>query len=501
MNLKGRFSMSRSPKELNSTPGPGFQLLLAHAEDHQPVLDQGLEIESAREAPKPTQLPGRVEVPAWERPSAPPNDLVAQRWGVIVPEGEWGDSLLRAIAPLIEHREKEQGGSERTLAARFRVPPGQGAAAAVKWRNEVLRAIPERERPKYLLILGDLHHVSLELQQVLAHSAYVGRLHVGLPSGAPDLAGYTAYAHKVVAHETRTDLEDAARALLYTARDGTPATELGHQLLVRQCLKVMHSRWKEQKLALDIQEVTQTEADVQTLLRAAGELRAGVMLSVSHGLGAPRRGWASPEEQRDKQGALALGSDQTLTADMVREHPFLPGGMWFCVACFGAATPSHSAFYAWLSHLEKQGIRTGNPKAVLRSLPREGERPFLSALPQALLANRQGPLAIIGHSDLAWVSSFAKEDDPERGDASRILSSLEVLAEGSRAGLALDALMRSYREVNEQLMAGYQAREDAALYDSPDPTDPVRQGHLWMLRNDLRGYLLLGDPAARLPIR
>ena len=31
--------------------------------------------------------------------------------------------------------------------------------------------------------------------------------------------------------------------------------------------------------------------------------------------------------------------------------------------------------------------------------------------------------------------------------------------------------------------------------------DPERRGHLWMLRNDLAGYVLLGDPAARLPIQ
>ena len=44
---------------------------------------------------------------------------------------------------------------------------------------------------------------------------------------------------------------------------------------------------------------------------------------------------------------------------------------------------------------------------------------------------------------------------------SRITSALRVFAEGSRAGVALDALMRSYRDVNESLMADYQARQEA----------------------------------------
>jgi hypothetical protein len=58
---------------------------------------------------------------------------------------------------------------------------------------------------------------------------------------------------------------------------------------------------------------------------------------------------------------------------------------------------------------------------------------------------------------LEWVLSFA---DLDRGTsrASRILSALDVVANGSRAGVALHALMRAYRAVNESLMAGYRAR-------------------------------------------
>jgi hypothetical protein len=175
--------------------------------------------------------------------------------------------------------------------------------------------------------------------------------------------------------------------------------------------------------------------------------------------------------------------------------------MWFCVACFGAATPAKSAFHTWLSQLAKVGAYTGRPEAVLSNLPGPWDRPFVAALPQALLSNEQGPLAIIGHSDLAWALSFMEADNAVSSRASRILSALEVLANGSRAGVALAALMRAYRDVNESLMAGYQAREDAQLDGIPDPTDPVRHGSQWMQRNDLRGYLLLGDPAARLSLK
>jgi hypothetical protein len=270
---------------------------------------------------------------------------------------------------------------------------------------------------------------------------------------------------------------------------------------VQPCLELMRTQWKAERPALDILDVPYDGSSPEALLRAAAQARAGVMLSVSHGLGRPEQGWASPEQQHATQGALSIGPGCSLTGELLRATPFLPGGMWFSVACFGAATPPTSAFHVWLDHLASKGLYAGKPESVLEYLPRAGGRPFMAALPQALLANEQGPLAIIGHSDLAWALSFMDEEDPSKGRASRILSALEVLANGSRAGVAHSELMSSYREVNNDLTADYQAQEEARLYGTPDPVDPARQGLRWMLRNDLRGYLLLGDPAARLAVK
>lgn len=487
-----------NPAEKRSEFLQGLQLLLADARDHRPVLEEGLAVESTRKAPRPRALPRRVEVPTWERPDVDPNHLGAQRWGVIAPEGELGDSLLRAIAPLIALREEQQGAAAKV----YRVPPGMDREAAALWRETVLmeEAVPQRERPWYLLLLGDLHHVSMELQQVLAHGACVGRLHVGHPDGEVDLAGYAAYAQKVLAHEQSAEAE-VPEVLLYTVRDGTAATTAGQRFLVEPCLEAMRKQWKAERPALELQVVPHDAGSVEGLMRAAGQARAGVMLSVSHGLGRPKEGWASPEEQRALQGALSVGPGVRLSAEEVRQKPFLPGGLWFSVACFGAATPNTSEYAVWLAQLAQEGGAASHPERVQWSLPKPGERPFMAALPQALLANEQGPLAVIGHCDLAWQLAFLSADSPWSSRASRILSALEVVANGSRVGVALHALMREYRAVNDRLMAGYQAQAEAMLYGTPDPMDPVKQGHLWMLRNDLRGYVLLGDPAARLAVR
>jgi hypothetical protein len=487
--------MGSSASVSSDLSGSRLQLLLARAGDHKPVLEQGLTAESLLDVPR-VEAPSRhADVPTWESADADRNDLAAQRWGVIAPEGSDWDALLRDIAPLIKHREKEQGAPAKL----YRVPKNMTAKASMVWRETVLQAedVPEEERPWFLLILGDLHHVSIELQQALAQGACVGRLHVGRPDGEPDTSGYAAYVSKILTYEQRTPSEEAPSLLLYTARDGTEQTDIGHRLLVEPCREMAQRQWKAQWPALEPMVIPYNGSSPAALLSAAGEARAGVMLSVAHGLGRPEEGWGSPEEQRAKQGALSVGPGQALTGEMLRDTPFLPGGMWFSVACFGAATPATSAFHTWLTQL-----KSDDALRALEILPGEGERPFMAALPQALLANEQGPLAIIGHSDLAWVLSFTEVNDWSASRASRILSVLKVLANGSRVGVAHSALMRAYQQVNHSLLEDYEVQKNASLLGIPeDPKSRVRQGRLWMQRNDLRGYVLLGDPAARLAVK
>lgn len=458
-----------------------LQLLLTEADEYIPVLADGLDERHLERAPRPEGDAGK---PVLEAHGADPNDLPAQRWGVVAPRGERGDRMLTAIDALVQHRRTQQHAAPKE----FRVPPDMDLAAAISWRDAVLRAegVPEDERPRYLLVLGDLHEVSLELQHVLAAGALVGRLHCS------DLAGLRRYAEKVVQAELAAET-GRPRALYYTAEDGSLAVQLGRDLLVDPCVARSLELAKGGRLALaDVLEVPPGDGQAVALLQLAGATPHAVMLSVSHGLGAPRKGWRTPEEQRARQGALFLGVEE-LAAEAVADAPFLPGGVWMSLACFSAGTPATSTFHPWLAAL------AGGAPDVLRSLPRPGERPFVAALPQAALANPHGPLAVIGHVDLAWTFAFT---DPASRDsrASRIFSTLRTLLAGGRAGVALDALMRTYRDTNDDLMSRYHRQRDAAAHREPDPEDPRRLGRLWLQRNDLRGYVLLGDPAVRLAV-
>jgi len=468
-----------------------LQLLLAHADDQRPVLESGLPDDSLRHTAGSAQQ-SQAPTHLWDH-GGDPNDLASQRWGVIAPKGPIGDRLLALIEPLRQWREQQQGAPVRC----FRVPPNLTGPQAARWKSIVLRdeAIPEQEWPRYLLMLGDLDQVSLELQQALGSDAFVGRL------AFRDERGLAAYVDKVLRWERAPSAASRARSLFFTAHDGTSATQVGYHQLILPSLQACRARQQKGEFTADIQEVGGPDDWSPThLLSQVADARPGVLLSVSHGAGAPRHGWSSMSEQQALQGAMCLGRGERLLAEDVASRPFLPGGLWVYLACFGGGTSQTSSYFHWLHRLQESGVQTGRPEAVLASLPRPGEPPFIAALPQAALANPNGPLALIAHVDLAWSYGFSDLDTQVRSRASRFLGLLRELVEGRRVGVGLSALLRFASEANLELTL-LEDREEAERAAGRDSTqDGIRRGHLWMMRQDVSGYVLLGDPAVRLPL-
>lgn len=467
-----------------------LELLLTHADDRRPTLAEGLPLDSTQHQARPAanELPTHL----WDS-GGDPNDLPRQRWGVVVPEGPAGERLLALIEPLRRLRQEGQGAPVRV----YRAPAHMDAPTAAHWKKHVLHdeAVPEAEQPRYLLLLGDLDLLSLELQQVLGSDGFIGRLAFSRD------ADYEAYVEKVLRWE-RSPSSAQARTLFYTAHDGTRATSLGYQALISPSLKSCRERQSRGDFqARHILEIgDQDDWSVDRLLEQAASPEPSVLFSLSHGLGAPRQGWRSLNEQRALQGAMSLGVGEMLDASALANRPFLPGGLWFYLACFGAGTPSRSAFHTWISQLRDAGQFAGRLEGLLASLPREGERPFVAALPKAVLANPQGPLAVIGHMDLAWTYSFQDLGTVAKSRPSRFQGLLHSMVAGRRAGVGLDALWRFFRDANNELTLLYEQQEEAQRRGRPNPVDLTQRAHLWMLRQDLAGYVLLGDPAVQLPV-
>jgi hypothetical protein len=462
---------------------PRIDLLLVNADDRAPILS-GVDRVAAGGAPAPEPRPKPGEL--WADEDAP-DDLVRQRWGILAPAGSDGDRLLDAIAPLVEHRRRQQG-----PVRVHRVPARMTAAEALRWKKRVFRtgADLDCELPRYQLILGDLDQVPLVVQQVQASDGFVGRI------AFDELDGYRAYATKVVRWENRPAPVTEAHAILHAVRDGTSATRLGVQALITPAADLLRRRRGAGDVRFAELRVTGSERpSPDELLAAAAIDRPGVLLSLGHGVGVARSGGAS--RQRREQGALSFGRGGLVTGADLAGRGFLPGGVWLAVACFAAGTPETSDYRHWLDTIRRAGHVGSETGHVLDTLAHD--RPFVAALPKAVLADPDGPLAFVGHVDLAWAYSFFDLDDRPRRRPGRIAGVLQAVLNGHRAGVAVRKLMQWFAEVNTELTAldDARARRGGASFDD---REQVRRGHLWMLRQDLAGYALLGDPAIRLPI-
>ncbi len=484
------------------------QLFLAHADDHRAVLDNGIPVDTALDAPASESL-----LPDAQRGAnllAPPDALPEQGWAIVAPKGPAGDHLLELIAPLRRLREEEQGRE----ALVYRVEPGMDASAAANWIQRDYRdAVGRREssRPRYLLLLGNPDVVSWDLQQMLGGEAFVGRL------GFEADRDYEAYIDKVLQFAQSPEAP-RANALFHSVLDGSRATLEGHKHLMQPLLEMARTAMKagtfEAASIVDIPMATpslspDTITSTAAILRQSAETKAAMLFTMSHGAGIPKDGWKSIEQQRAQQGAMVLGGKgDLLTANDVAHARFLPGGVWFMFACYGAGTPTRSAYLPWLEKLRTLGMLGKVPGDVLAALPKEGESPFIAALPQSALANSNGPLGAIGHVDLAWSWSFLDYDISRTGlvpktRAERFQGIVESIVQGHRFGVAHHSLAKFFRSVSTELTTSYEARAQKAL-GIPDfvdePVHRMRRANLWMQRQDLRAYVLLGDPAARLPI-
>ncbi len=465
------------------------------------MLDDGLSV--GVDAGAPAEDPTEVSEWLWSE-AAGGNDLAQQRWGLVAPAGPAGSRLLDAITPLRRWREDEQDAA----APVHRLTAPMDAADAMRWKRCYVRRDHDldRELPRYWLILGDLDQISASVQRALASDGFCGRL------AFDSVDGYRAYADKVLRWERRAadsaelgspesrPLASSADALLHTVHDGTAASVSGYRALMAPGLEILRQRWQRghvrARALCALGDIGSARGTVREFLQIAAEDWPRVVLSHAHGEGAPRAGWRSTALQRRYQGAVSFGGGARLSGREVADGRFLPGGVWILLACFGAGTPTESGYRAWLEELYRVGHVGREFAAVFDTLARE--QPFIAALPKAALANPDGPLGFIGHIDLAWTYSFmdlglgAPHERP-----GRFMNVMQSLLAGDRLGVAYRALFRALGEVNTELSTLMERARRGRVWSR---RERAQRAHLWMSRQDLAGYVLLGDPAARLAL-
>jgi hypothetical protein len=330
---------------------------------------------------------------------------------------------------------------------------------------------PEKA-PYYLLIVGDPEAVPYKFQYQLDVQHAVGRLHFEM------LDEYAQYAENVVRAEKQTPFLPPSAAFFGVSNPGDKATRLSAEKLIRPLAESVIKDKPGWKIA-NPAPADCTKARLGAMLN--GPDLPALLFTASHGMEFPN----GDERQLPHQGALLcqdwpgpqewrkpIPPDHYFSQDDVAADANLLGLLAFFFACYGCGTPKFDEF----AHLVGERAEIA-PHAFLANLPRK-----------MLL---RGALAVVGHVERAWGTSFMWGNT--KSHLSTFEASLKRLMEGHPVGSAMEYFNGRYAEISSDLSV---LLENAWL----EPPDDEKVSELWTANNDARSYVVIGDPAARMPV-
>jgi hypothetical protein len=489
--------------------------------------------EKAEEHQRELEMRHSQEEHAGVSPDTDTRDLAQTGWGIVLAH-DADPRLLEALRPLLEHR-REQATQEYEQRYREYFALGEDSAGKMHggyisgeskmdftFRNgaQSFGLVNPDDMPYYLLLVGSPEEIPFEFQYQLDVQYAVGRLYFERAEGESDdhyFERYARYAESVVQAETRMPPLPQSVAFFGVRNEDDEATITSADHLVTPLAReVLPAEFEKRatsirnKLERAAQRNRPLPSDVTQSLNDAlatlggwdirlrhgeetykddlarllgGPETPALLFTASHGIGFPN----GDERQLRHQGALVcqdwlgpvshqgpITDDFYFSADDVSDDARLLGLVAFFFACYGGGTPLYDEF------------RRGNRKYEI------APRPFIAGLPQRLLCHPKGSaLAAIAHVERAWGYSFMWERERQLEVFKETLTQLMI--SGQPIGAAMELFNSRYAEISSSLTSELHSLK------KPDLVTPTI-ARLWTTNNDSRSYVILGDPAVKLPV-
>lgn len=436
----------------------------AHLRQMEPKLDPSHLALQAKENAESQTLPLIYGVD--------PNDLAQAGWGVIFPEDRVSD--LKPLVETLLKRRREQAGA---LYREFTCPRNQTALDFLeKQRGSQVVVDPSRV-PFHLLIVGDPRDLSFDFQSDLAVPHSVGRLWFDDPNH------FEPAIQNILRAEDRAPRRPSMRLW---GPNHDACTALSRQYLVEGLSTDLQQTWGAKA---DINHSRQTATQAELLQWLRGPQKSDLLFTASHGLSCREM---HPDFER-YQGSLICGdwpgpseppqplrSGDYLAAAHLQDEDDLGGCLMFLFGCFTGGCPEFNTF--------------PDPPGSLSQ--RLWKKPFVGALPTRLMSLPKGAAGVVGHIDCSYFWSFTNLDHQPQTQLYR--DCFNRLLAGEPIGLALQTFSLNYALKTIQYRE--QIRTETKYGSDPSPAADTRLVNLWTSAFDSRYFLLLGDPALRLPI-
>ncbi|NBD36446.1 MAG: hypothetical protein GVY30_10685 [Chloroflexi bacterium] len=431
-------------------------------------------------------------------PIKPPNDptkLSDAGWAVIFPAKDSDPAVKEALAELLNLRQAQAGERFKIYEGGAGYRPGETKAEFFK-RHKIGGGPADPEQmPYYVLIVGSPEQIPYEFQYQLDVMRGVGRIHFD------SVDAYAKYARAVVMAE-KGEVKLPRRASFFGAMSaGDKATELSSKYLVRPLYRKLSKqppfvRWVDGEDGGDTKRKVElawefeshlaeraTKAKLSTLL--GGDATPALLFTASHGMEfplgdarqIPHQGallcsdWPGPNQWRGQ-----IPQDFYFATEDLGSNANLLGLLAFFFACFGGGSPRLDQFARHSQKMDREEIAPRN---------------FLGELPQRLLG--RGALAVVGHVERAWGYSFLS---PGMVAQTGVFEGMLLqLLSGDPIGWATENLNMRYADLATELTNVLDERE----WD-PDFINPYDLAQMWTMHHDARNYVVIGDPAARIPM-